>query len=403
MNLFLIGNGFDLAHDLPTKYENFLHTISFLINSYTSDMTTVGSIFGNNQLHVVDDWICNCYKRYGSGWNQVALNTTEINGIINKAKGNMWFTYLSEAFDRDIGWIDFEKEISYVIDSFADFLAVNTRRSFAMELNIEDDGIRHVISRFSYFHDHEESSFSSCPSYEGFGFSHVSLYDNRKVRDRYCTEYPKGSGIWIINKEAVIGELYHALEELSFLLKEYLRIFVEQPLDILLREKLLHANPQLQNENRIISFNYTSVPEIVYGVQNVIHIHGTLSDKIVLGVNPNKDDDLQTVNTTFLQFKKYYQRVYFGTDIDYLRFMEHAEKTKRGAGDYILTVVGHSLDVTDRDIIMEIFSLPNEIHILYHDEKAIGRYIKNLVTIYGKEGFDRLRSERKLRFMPLTT
>ena len=59
MNLFLIGNGFDLAHDLPTKYENFLHTISFLINSYTSDMTTVGSIFGNNQLHVVDDWICN--------------------------------------------------------------------------------------------------------------------------------------------------------------------------------------------------------------------------------------------------------------------------------------------------------------------------------------------------------
>ena len=186
-------------------------------------------------------------------------------------------------------------------------------------------------------------------------------------------------------------------------MKEYLRIFVEQPLDILLREKLLHANPQLQNENRIISFNYTSVPEIVYGVQNVIHIHGTLSDKIVLGVNPNKDDDLQTVNTTFLQFKKYYQRVYFGTDIGYLRFMEHAEKTKRGAGDYILTVVGHSLDVTDRDIIMEIFSLPNEIHILYHDEKAIGRYIKNLVTIYGKEGFDRLRSERKLRFMPLTT
>ena len=24
MNILIIGNGFDLAHDLPTKYENFL-------------------------------------------------------------------------------------------------------------------------------------------------------------------------------------------------------------------------------------------------------------------------------------------------------------------------------------------------------------------------------------------
>ncbi len=389
MNLYLIGNGFDLAHDLPTKYENFLHTIAFLINSYTCDMTTVGSILGNSQLHTADAWICKCYSRYAAGWNQSPLMAEEINVLITKAKKNMWFAYFSEAFDQNLGWIDFEKEISYVIDSFSDFLAVNTTSTFAMELNIENEGTRYVISRFSYFHDHYEVPAPI-----------ISPYEYRRVRDSYCTEYPKGSGIWSINKEAVIDELYRALGEFSFLLKEYLRIFVEQPIDVLLREKLLLPNPQFQKEGRVITFNYSSVFEKVYGAKQVIHIHGTLNDKIVLGVNPDEDDDVRTVDTTFLQFKKYYQRVRFGTDISYLSFIQHFHMTKK-ASHYTVTVVGHSLDVTDKDIITEIFSLSDEIHILYHNEKAIGGYIKNLVNIYGKEGFDHLRSDKKLRFMPL--
>lgn len=392
MNIFLIGNGFDLAHFLPTKYENFLHTIAFLIKNYTNDMTTVGSILGNSQLHATDAWIGKCYSHYGSGWNQSSLVPDEIGELIIKAKKNMWFKYFSEAFDQDLGWIDFEKEISYVINSFSDFLTINTASTFAMELNIENEGTRYVISRFSYFHDHYEVPAPI-----------ISPYENRRVQSRYCIEYPKGSGIWSINKEAVISELYLALGELSFLLKEYLRIFVEQPIDTLMREKLLLPNPQFQKEGRVITFNYSSVFEKVYGAKDVIHIHGALADKIVLGVNPNEDDDLHTVDTTFLQFKKYYQRVRFGTDISYLNFMEYARMSKRYDNGHTVTVVGHSLDVTDKDIIMEVFSLPNEIIILYHDEKAIGNYIKNLVNIYGKEGFDRLRFEKKLRFMPLSS
>ena len=57
MRILLIGNGFDLHHWLPTKYENFLHTINFLKRYYTSDMKTVGSIMGNAELQKVDAWI----------------------------------------------------------------------------------------------------------------------------------------------------------------------------------------------------------------------------------------------------------------------------------------------------------------------------------------------------------
>ena len=32
MNILVIGNGFDLAHGLPTKYEHFLNLLSYLKN-----------------------------------------------------------------------------------------------------------------------------------------------------------------------------------------------------------------------------------------------------------------------------------------------------------------------------------------------------------------------------------
>ena len=48
MNLLLLGNGFDIYHKIPTKYENFLHTIEFLKKSYNSDMKTIGDVFSNS-------------------------------------------------------------------------------------------------------------------------------------------------------------------------------------------------------------------------------------------------------------------------------------------------------------------------------------------------------------------
>lgn len=392
MNLLLVGNGFDLAHFLPTKYENFLHTIKFLINNYTRGMTNISHVFGNHALQAIDPWIGKCYEYYGLGWEKSVLEAEEIENLIHLAKNNMWFSYLSEVFDQDLGWIDFEKEIAFVIKSFSDFFTSTNNRSFSIELNVTDERTRYIISRFSYFHDDANRP----PEI-------ISPYTYRRVKDKYCLEYPKGSDIWSIDKEAVVDELYCALDEFAFLLKEYLKIFIDQPLGILLQEGLVVPNPKLQNSNRVISFNYSSVAEKVYRAEKVIHVHGTINDKIVLGINPNEDDDLPTVDTTFLQFKKYYQRVRFGTDSSYLTFMEHTRMVQSHNIDCNVTVVGHSLDTTDKDIITEIFSLANKICILYHNENAVNGYIKNLVNIYGKEGFDHLRSNKKLSFLPLTT
>ena len=68
---------------------------------------------------------------------------------------------------------------------------------------------------------------------------------------------------------------------------------------------------------------------------------------------------------------------------------------------YRLFTMGHSLDITDKDIILELFENAKEIKILYHNAEAKSSYIANIINIFGKSGFDMLKKEKKLTFVSL--
>ena len=96
----------------------------------------------------------------------------------------------------------------------------------------------------------------------------------------------------------------------------------------------------------------------------------------------------------FLRFKKYFQRVIYHTDDEYLEWITNK------LSDIDLVVMGHSLDITDKDIIMQMFDAAKDITVLYHNESAEASLVANLINIYGKEKFDELRIKKRLRFLP---
>lgn len=109
MNILVIGNGFDLAHNLPTKYGDFLTYVKNYRehNQYLSNPSL--DISGNFQF----DYFCDLFKR-----NQAVY--TEIEKLISN---NMLLEYFFNIYDMrfnegKIGWIDFEKEISKIIIAF---------------------------------------------------------------------------------------------------------------------------------------------------------------------------------------------------------------------------------------------------------------------------------------------
>lgn len=123
MDILLLGNGFDLYHKLPTKYINFLNTVKFLQENFNeTDMSTIGKVFNDERLYGIDNGIKECYEKYYTTYSNFPLNIEATKKLIELADKNVWFKYLSQLINKDITWIDFEKEIEKVVRAFEHYL-----------------------------------------------------------------------------------------------------------------------------------------------------------------------------------------------------------------------------------------------------------------------------------------
>ena len=378
MQVLLLGNGFDLHYKFPTRYINFLNTIDFIAHNILVDIKTVGDIFGAEKLCKADKYIAESYETHKNQYHATPIPSDVIESFSSAAENNIWFSYLWKSFNEDIGWIDFESQINEVISAFKDFLD-GCPSPFSIQSHPKQPLSRHIIKHFDFF-----------LKKEGRGTYSIS--------DEYMLEDPAESGIFKINLEKWIGKLKQELDELTEILRLYLFYFVEQPMlnmPAFFKENewFVRMRPEY-----VVTFNYTSTFEHFCTSARVAHIHGKVDDRIVLGVNPNEDDEVDTADTMFIEFKKYLQRITLGTDTEY-RLV--ADELNDGANDLLLTVMGHSLDITDEDIIRELFDYASEISIIYHSPNALKDYIAKLVALYGKDELDVMRREKKLCFISI--
>lgn len=191
-----------------------------------------------------------------------------------------------------------------------------------------------------------------------------------------------------------------SLDELAEGLQIYLKSFVEEMVEKAKSNEEEYGKftncLALCFADSVITFNYTDTYEKIYEETTIHHIHGNVKEKIVLGINPDLNDEAETVNTDFITFKKYFQRTMLNVDNEYIKSIREYQEIQE---DIQLVVMGHSLDITDQDIIKEIFDISSEINILYHSDWAKRDYISNIVRIFGKAEFDVLRSKKKLSFI----
>ncbi len=394
MDICLIGNGFDLHHNFPTSYYDFLQTVDFLINNYNSSFNTIEKVFGDVRLQESDKNISKAFEKHNGIYGLVVLEESLIKNIIDRAKNNLWFKYLNNCVNKDIGWIDFEKEIITVINAFASFFKdENNKMSlynddiyFNIDYFPEEPTDNFIVRQFDFFHE----NFNELSTSGAF----------IKIKNQYITQNLKNSGIYWLNEEKIIGDLYAGLRELADILKGYLYHFIDLPICKMKEMNIKTQCASYPREPHVFTFNYTNTFEVLYSETSVLHIHGSNKSNIVLGVNPDENDEIYNIDTSFLQFKKYYQRIFYRSDYEYINKVKFLRRTGKYDNGFTLYVIGHSLDTTDEDIIKELFALANRIIILYHSEERIGSFIKNLVNIYGKNEFDDIRAEKNLQFLP---
>ena len=380
-NILLLGNGFDMYYKLPTKYVNFLHVVNYLLDNRSEKFETIADVFSQKSLQETDPFIAKCYDTHKQIFDTVLLEGDDISEIIKLTEKNLWFSYFNKVFNKDVGWIDFEKEISFVLKCFKRAF----EKSTTIHFTTEEKHIQYVIELFKFYIDKVASQ-------------KVVTIGTYKVNTEYCIESPQGSGHDIINTEKVIETLYIELYNFSQALKLYLKCFVENAYGLLKSNGTCSRIDIFSHIEKVITFNYTNTYENFYYNNSVFHIHGDLSNEVVLGVNPDEADCLDNVNTTFVCFKKYFQRTLFETDKEYLRWFDEIVENQTS---YRVFTMGHSLDITDTDIISELFYNAKEIIVLYHDFEEKKSYIANLVKMFGKRDFDMFKKEKRLTFISL--
>lgn len=367
MKILVIGNGFDLAHELPTKYCHFLD----FVNDYTRYSSSDDLAVQNEYTQYFEE----TKKKYPSLYNEYDKLITN-----NRLLEYFLSIYRGRCQEGKEGWIDFENEIAYIIRS--------------LEIALKE-----------YREQREEGK-------EVITF-HPRYVDRIVQELLLVSEEGQGRRNTIPEsfKDGRLDGILEDLNKLTRLLELYLVDYVEN-LEIAIKL------PEFENAEitHVLSFNYTNTYKKLYdpdGKAKYCYIHGYArgnetvgSCSLVLGVDESSLNTRGDEDNTFVWFKKFYQRVYKETDSDYIDWLndyERVEKTmpKTHLARVDLYIYGHSLDVTDKDVLRYLLLWPKmTTHIFYYNRKDFSEKIRNLVRIIGKDELIRRTrgKDRTIRF-----
>ena len=115
---------------------------------------------------------------------------------------------------------------------------------------------------------------------------------------------------------------------------------------------------------------------------------------MVLGIDEYLPEGERDKNTEFIQFKKFFQRIYKKTGIvfydwakafyDELRTGYYSSESQPQT--FNIYIIGHSLDITDKDILEALIVMnDNKSIIFHHNQDALGKQIANLVKVIGQD------------------
>lgn len=354
MNILIIGNGFDLAHDLPTKYENFLD-------------------FTNTYLRIP------CFdSKYTASFSDYFKKIKQENPFVYEEigsliKDNVWLKHFNSVYEErrkegKIGWIDFESEISVAIQAL--------------------DGAISTIDE--YLRKGKDQG-----RMEAYQFESLKYLIGRE-RDRFSNVY--------FNMRSISCYREQFLDDLNKLTR-CLEIYLSDYINNLPASKRLPDILGLKVD-KVLSFNYTNTYERLYGKDNpdieYDYIHGKAdiahdinSCNLVLGIDEYLPEGERDENIEFIQFKKFYQRIYKKTGCKYLDWINgystrlndtRRNKFNQVVEDFNIYIFGHSLDITDKDILSKLILAKYARTISFHfNQDALGNQIANLVKVIGQD------------------
>lgn len=404
--ILILGNGFDLAHSLPTSYRDFLIFCEIInraffyqtISEFDQDLEEHFGKYPTIKQKLLNEFSLH-FPHKKKDYSQIVdeIHDNAIKEFFKMILKNIWINYflnLEKSNFYKKNWVDFETEIFNVIQY--------------LESSPNED---------------DNSSINK-------------LILNLKSVNKENKDYE-------YNTDPLEDDLRRLIRALEI----YLTEFVEKiPLDNSQKKFYIESiKPDF-----VLSFNYTNTYEKLYDDNNYgpeyEYIHGFASidntettNNMVLGISESLPDNRKNTDLRFIAFKKYYQRIYKKNGNRYLSWLKeletNIEKTTETNSklkehnkslfndtnsitlnqrsqmcelleipQYKLYIWGHSLDSTDGDVIKKFLCCDNIITTIYYlnNDLDLKEKISNLVRIIGQEELiSRTGNLQTIRFEPI--
>lgn len=333
MNILIIGNGFDLAHDLPTRYSDYVDQVA----------------------------------QKQEFWKYLRDNKADSSRLelYRHVQGSILFEYIAQK--RKIGWVDFENELKKIVDSICEL------RNY-----VKPQSELTVGGTYTETFCMKQRTPSDCPLFLrmmlgelGFGpWNEKDLTDIEKAVLNQAFDFIelfKEYILWVTKVKMPMVTKIRYFEDLNV---DFFLSFNYTPTIFDVYHKQLNPN-------------------------NVCYVHGLIKEnsdsQIVMGVGSNFYMDGK--HEKFVELFKFFQRYRYKMSVAYQAWIKYLDDLDHQNLNYITNkpvvhIYGHSLDPTDKDVLLPFLELEDaEVWIYYYNESSKLDLQKNLVRILGKNKF----------------
>lgn len=333
MKILVLGNGFDLDHNLPTGYKNFLYFCLYITKE-------------NNKWQNYYEKLTPIQKKYVKTIEQKKKIKAKFISLLENNNLLRYFEFRLE--QQGDNWIDLEREIKSIVQELE---------------SIEKE---YVLSKKNWYTANGEHRIYE--TLDKLGLDNIA---HGKINE--------------ISLNLIHSALQKSLRDFCKALELYIVTFINStPID--------GVSPDIIDFDAtdVITFNYSNTYERVYsGVhwrENIDHVHGVACESdsdetnIVLGITSVTEN--KEINR-YVDFEKYFQRITKKTENTYKKWLR-SKLSDKGTIDVVF--FGHSLDASDSDIIKDLICHENtKIVIYYYNDIAYQNIVANLIEILDKK------------------
>lgn len=381
--LIIVGNGFDLAHGLPTSFQNFIDDFwkglqDNLENDSTRQIVTIDKHHHNFlnyqglEIKNYSDFI-QCLHLYCAD-HDLNIDSDQLivkdkNEVIVFSFENELFRVLSQSSIKN--WCDAEKKFYEILRS----LVLEKKGCYQKDiqaLNEEFEVIKLLLQEYLKRNVTEEINFSTEPTGNEEVLNFFNVKYNRLNADpdnKIFLEFPP---------EDHEGLIYDDKELISKLGPRPQSLFLD-----------FNYTPTANNYVKQIN----SRNETNYGTASIIKIHGEIdsdTNPIKFGYGDEMDEDYKTIENTgddyYIDNIKSFQYLH---NSNYKKLINWIESRK-----FQVFIFGHSCGLSDRTLLNTIFQNHNcrSIKIFYHKNEDTDNYTElthNLSKLFTEKGMMR--------------